>query len=410
MTEAAIPASTTSIETSGRARFATTVVIGHALKHIYLSSLSAVLIPEIKIGLALSSTQIGTLATVQQFSGWGSTVVSGYLGDRFANRTALMLTISLTVLGGSYFLLGVANSYALLLFVMLFVGIGPSLYHAPALAGLSRRFPDKRALLISLHGTGGSLGEALGPLTAAGLVTLLVWQDVLRLSLMPALLTALMIWALLKHEDTKGAGRASSFRNYVQSFAALLRQRALLLICLVSGLRSVGQATTAIFLPIYLREDLGYSAGLVGLYLSLAQLAGIGSQPLMGFLSDRFGHKRVLVPALGGFSLLLLAIPAADSKIQLALVILALGAFLFSLHAILISAAVELAGEEMQATTVSLIYASSFVGALAPTIAGVLADNYGLRSTFVFSCSMAALACLVLLFTRLPQRRHLERA
>jgi MFS family permease len=314
-----------------------------------------------------------------------------------------MLALSLTVMGISYFLVGLAESYVFLIFAMLFVGIGPSLFHAPALGSLSRRFPDRRAFMISLHGAGGSLGEVLGPLIAAGLVAVLYWQDVLRLSLLPALVAAFMIWALIRGDDAKqSTGR--SFRQYLGAFVTLLRQRALMLICVVSACRSVGQSTTAIFLPIYLREDFGYSAGLVGLFLSMAQLAGIGSQPLMGFLSDRLGHKQVLVPAMAMFALLLFIIPFADSKLQLAVVILILGGFLFSLHAILISAAAELASEEMQSTIVSLIYASGFLGSLAPTIAGVLADSYGLDTTFVFSAVFVAAGSIILAMTRLPKK------
>src|SRR5204863_1858124 len=134
-----------------------------------------------------------------------------------------------------------------------------------------------------------------------------------------------------------------------------------------------------------LREDLGYSAGLVGLYISLSQLAGIGSQPLMGHLADRVGHKAVILPALVMFAVALGLIPLADGKLQLAIVMLILGFFVFSMQSILTSAAVEVAGEELQSTVVSLIYASSFIGSLSPTIAGILADTYGLKSTFVFS-------------------------
>jgi FSR family fosmidomycin resistance protein-like MFS transporter len=340
---------------------------------------------------------------VQQFSGWGSTLTSGYLGDRFVNKTALMLAVSMTILGLSYFVLGLANTYGLILLTMLFVGIGPSLYHAPALGSLSRRFTARRAFVISLHGTGGSLGEVLGPLIAAGAVAVLYWQDVLKLSLLPALIGAATLWLLLKDDRAQAAG-TTSLRSYMGSFFGLLRQRALLMVCLVSAFRSVGQATTAIFLPIYLREDLGYSAGLVGLYLSMAQLAGIGSQPLMGFLSDRLGHKRVLIPAMSAFALLLLIVPLAEGKLQLAIVILALGAFLFSLHAILISAAAELAGDEVQSTIVSLIFAAGFLGSLAPTIAGVLADAYGIKVTFVFSAVCVAIGTLVLAATRLPAK------
>jgi MFS family permease len=124
----------------------------------------------------------------------------------------------------------------------------------------------------------------------------------------------------------------------------------------------------------------------------------------MGFLSDRLGHKPVLVPALIAFALLFLLVPLADGKAQLAIVIFALGAFLFSLHAILISTAAELVSEDMQSTVVSLIYASSFVGALAPTLAGVIADNYGLDKTFLFSAVLVGLAAFILMMTKLPKR------
>lgn len=388
----------------GRIRFGATIVAAHALKHVYLSGLAAVLLPEIKLGLGLNATQLGSLATLQQVTGWFSTMASGYFGDRFTNKTALLLAISLTLMGISYFILGIANSYVLLLLAMLVVGLGPSLFHPPALGALSRRFPDRRAFAISMHGTGGSVGEATGPLIAAGLLAFLTYQGVLQLSLIPALITAFLVLKFLKEGDAHSHGAPTSFRGYLGSFGKLFGQKALMMVCLVTALRSVGQASTTIFLPVYLREDLGYSAGLVALYIAMAQVAGIGSQPLMGFLSDRLGHKKVLVPALTIFALLFLLVPLADGKLQLAVVILAMGAFLFSLHAILISTAAELVSEEMHSTVVSLVYASSFIGALAPTFAGVLADNYGLESTFLMSAVLVGLAALVLSVTKLPHR------
>jgi MFS family permease len=161
-----------------------------------------------------------------------------------------------------------------------------------------------------------------------------------------------------------------------------------------------------VFLPIYLHEDLGYSAGLVGVYLAMAQIVGIGSQPVMGFLADRVGYKPVLIPALLAMAVLLLLIPAADGKLQLAVVILLLGTFLFSLHAILISAASELVEESMQSTIVSLIYASSFVGALSPTLAGILADEHGLQSTFILAAGLVFCSAITVAVTKLPSARQ----
>lgn len=387
-----------------RARFAAIIVVGHALKHALVSGIPAVVMPEIKQSMALSDTQVGSLGSVQQVSGWTATMCAGYLGDRFTNRTGLMLGISLGLVGGSLALISMSQSYAMLLLGMLCLGFGPSMFHPPAVGALSRRFADRRAFAISLHGTGGSIGEVLGPLIAAGLLSFLFWRDVLRVEFVPAIVGAIVLLLALKDRGEHADGDQKSFRVYLGSFLALLRHRTLALILLVTALRSVGQATTTIFLPIYLREDLGYSAALVGLYIALSQLAGIGSQPLMGFLSDRFGHKRVILPALSCFALLLAVVPLAEGKIALALVILGLGFFIFSMQSILTSAAVEQAGHEVHSTVVSLIYASSFVGSVAPTLAGVLADAYGLRSTFYMSASFAVLAVVVLLLTKMPNR------
>jgi MFS transporter, FSR family, fosmidomycin resistance protein len=403
MSEAILPRAT-PVQENQVNRFAGTIILGHALKHIYIAALSSQLLPELKLSLSLSATQVGTMASVQQFSSWGSTMTSGYLGDRFTSKTALMLGISLALMGVSYFILGIAESYAILLAAMLLVGIGPSLYHPPAIGALSRRFSGRRAFFISLHGAGGSLGEATGPLIGAGLLAILYWRDVLQLSMIPALAFAFLMWTLLKNDSAQEGG-AASLKEYLRAFWQLLKIRAIQLIYLATAFRTVGQATVMVFLPIYLREDLDYSRPLVGLYIALAQVVGIGSQPLMGYLSDRIGYKRVLVPSLALFALLLLLIPAADGKLQLAVVIVLLGTFLFSLHAILISAATELAGPAMQATTVSLIYAASFVGALAPTFAGILADSFGLESTFIFAFVLVSLSALTLSVTRLPGGR-----
>jgi MFS family permease len=385
-------------------RFAAIIIIGHALKHVYIAGFQAVLLPEIKLGLGLTSTQIGTMATLQQFSSWGSTVTSGYVGDRFVGKTALMLGLSLALIGVSYIMLATAGSYGMLLPAMLLVGLGPSIYHPPAIGALSRRFVKRRAFYISLHGAGGSVGEALGPLIAGGLIAVLYWRHVLEIAVLPAFITAFAMWTLLKNDKSEHHG-ASSLKEYLGSFKELLKIQTIQRIYVATAFRTVGQATTVVFLPIYMREELGYSAWLAGVYISMAQVVGIGSQPLMGYLTDRIGYKRVLVPALICFAIVLTLIPVADGKVQLAIVVLLLGTFLFSLHSILIASAAEFAGESMQATTVSLIYAASFVGALAPTVAGVLTDAYGFGSAFVFAAVLVSLSAVTLIFTKLPGSR-----
>ena len=386
----------------GRNQLATTVVLGHAIKHIYNSGLRTILLPEIKIGLGLSATQLGSLAFSRHATSWVTSMGAGYLGDRFPNRASLILAFSLALTGVSFFVVGAAPNYWMMFAAMLLVGVGPSLYHPPAIGALSRRFPDRRGFAISLHGTGGSIGEVLGPIITAGVLTLLMWRDVLQASLFPALLAAFVIWSMMRSMPGEVPGTAST-RAYFTSLATLLRRRALLALVLVTALRSMGQGVIITFLPVYLREDLEFSATRVALYMSMSQVVGIGAQPAMGFLSDRFGRKMVLMPAMACMGLLFITLTYADPGVQMVLTILALGAFQYSLHTIFIAAAMDIAGGEVQSTVVSLIYGASFLGTLSPVLAGVIADNYGIPSTFLYGGAVVLVSTFILAVLKLPK-------
>ena len=387
----------------GRNRLAAAVSSGHAVKHIYNSGLQSILLPEIKLGLGLSATQLGALAFARQVTGWITTIGAGYLGDRFAHRASLMLGISLTLMGVSFFIAGNAATYWMMFGAMLLVGLGPSLYHPPAIGALSRRFPDKRGFAISLHGTGGSVGEVLGPITAAGALTLLMWQDVLRISLFPALFAAFIVWSMMRSVPGDVPGSAST-RAYVVSLVSLLKKRALFALVMIAAMRSMGQSAITTFLPVYLREDLEFSAARVAIYLSLAQIVGIASQPAMGFLSDRFGRKAVLVPALVAQALLFFALHYADPGVPLVLTILALGAVLYSLHTIFIAAAMDVAGGEVQSTVVSLVYGATFLGTVSPILAGIIVDATETTSNaFIYGGVVVLLAAIPLWLLRLPR-------
>ena len=407
----------------GRNRLAATVVLGHAIKHIYNSGLQSILLAVIKDDLALSGAQFGLLSTSGRVTSGATTMVAGYLGDRFANRSGIMLMSSLGMMGISYFLLGSAPNYYLLLAAMLIVGVGPSLYHSPAIASLSRKFPDKRSFAISLHGTGGSIGEVVGPVLTGGLITgtylvAFEWREVLQISVLPALLCGLLIYLMMRNIPTVSTETAS-LGDYFSSLFALMSRRAMIALVAITALRSMGQGAIMAFLPVYLLEDQGITAVVIGLFMASIQFVGILAQPAMGFLADKFGHKAVLVPATAALGVLMIALRFAEADdtltftlwrlqiaapgIQFGIIGLAMGAFLYALHAIYIAAAMDVAEGEAQSTVVSLIYGASFLGALSPFIAGVIVDFTDTASAFVYGGVMVLAATLILVFTRLPK-------
>ena len=391
----------------GRNQLAVTVVLGHTVKHIYNSGLQSVILAVIKDDLRLTGTQFGLLATSQRVTSGTTTMVAGYLGDRFANRSGLMLMLSLGIMGVSYYLLGSAPSYWVLFAVMLLVGIGPSLYHPPAIASLSRKFPDRRGFAISLHGTGGSVGEVVGPVLTGGLIsgTYLVafhWRDVLHISVFPALFFAVAVYLMMRNIPAAAADTAS-LREYGSSLVSLMRRRAMLSLVFVTALRSSGQYAVMGFLPVYLLEDLEYDKVVIGLFMSGAQVTGIVAQPLMGYLSDRFGRKIVLVPCTLVMGLLIISLKFAEPGPQLVIAVLAMGAFLYSLHTIYIAGAMDVAQGQAQSTVVSLIYGASFIGAFSPWVAGWVADQWGNSSSFIYGGVLVILGALILWATRLPK-------
>jgi predicted MFS family arabinose efflux permease len=245
---------------------------------------------------------------------------------------------------------------------------------------------------------------------AGGLLALIGWRLIFQMSAIPAVLFGLSIWLLLRRlpvqrrEDT-------SFRTYLGAYRGalgrLLTNRRILGVLLVVAGFSATQAAVMTFLPIYLREDIGYSSIRAGVYLSAAQVVGIVSQPVMGFLSDRHGRKAVLLPGILILGVTVFSLYVAPADIPLLLAIVAMGAVLFPLMSILLAAAGDVAGEELQATTVGLVFASAVIfSGVSPLISGLLADEYGVKTVFLYGGGLATITAVVLGIQRWPGRRQ----
>ena len=272
------------------------LVAGHGIKHMYASGFLLIL-PEMRLGLALSNSDLGTLATARNLAGSLMNLPAGFLADRSSKQWPMILGITMISIGTLQFIMGTVSSYWPIVICAIFAGASISLWHPAAIAALSQRFADRRGLVISLHGTGGSIGEALGPLVVGGALLWLVWQTVLQASLFPALIGGGLVWWLMRNVQGQGTGTLT-MQDYVASLKLLFRTRGLQTVLIVTGLYSFAQGGFVTFLPVYLRIDLEYSTFQAAAFIAAAQVSGIISQPIMGWLSDRFGRAMVLAPSL----------------------------------------------------------------------------------------------------------------
>lgn len=378
------------------------IFVAHAIKHIYNSGRYRMINPEIRKGLGLSYSQLGSLDTSSHVSAWISNMFAGYLGERFSRDTGLMLGISLALMAGSIGLAGFVNNYGFMLAVMFLIGIGPAMFHPPAIGELSHRFPPhKRGFAVSLHGMGANLGEVLGPVVFASLLSFMIWRDALKTSVLPLFIVAFAVWVLLslnRRESVDGSPKISG-KDYFKSMYDLMKNRIVLILIITTALRSVGDGAVEGFLTTYMIEDLNYSFAFVAILVSSAQIAGIISQPVMGYASDRVGRKPVLVV---GSALLMTAafvLSVARPGIQVFIAILLRGALTYSLHHIFVAAALDAANGIAQSTIVSLVYGSGFAGTLSPTVAGLISDRYGIHSAFLCGGIVLIVPTVVLALT-----------
>ena len=389
----------------GREKVAATIAVAHTVKHLYNSGQASLIMPEIKLDLGLSRAQFGSLATASSIAWWSSTMLAGYLGDRYNNRAGLMLAIALSLMGGSLFLVGFAPGYWTMLGVMFLAGIGPSMFHPPALGELSRRFPDRRGFAVSLHGMGANVGEVGGAPITALFLSLMFWRTLLKASIVPALMAAAAVFVLMPSRKRDTWEQAQTVSGYFGSLVGLLSNRILLLLMVTTALRSVGEGAVSGFLPLYLRDDLSYSVTTVALFLSIAQVGGIISQPVMGLLSDRIGRKPVLVFGTAAVmaSAFALALVDGTNRLALFLTVVVRGAFSFSLHHIFVAAALDASRGAAQSTVVSLIYGAGFLGTFSPYLAGLISDRYDdIQMAFWFGGIMAILPTILLIVARFP--------
>ena len=368
---------------------------GHFAIH-WFQQLFPVLLPSVKAGLGLSDVQVGALTSARQMAQGTLNLPSGLLADSLVRHRALILASSLVIMGLAYLLFGKAPAFVWLLFAAGLVGLGSALWHPAATATLSNRFPRRRATALAVHGMGATSSDTITPLVMGVLLVTFPWQEVLALQIVPAILVGFLVLHGLRGIFT-GAGSQASRSAQIREIGELARNPVFLTISAARGLTQMGRLVVLTFLPIYLQEHLGYSPFILGVHIMLLHAMGTISQPILGFLSDRFGRKAVLLPSFITLGLLFLLLAVAAAGIQLGLVITVIGVFFYTLMNITNAAVMDVAGSKIQATSYGLTSVLTQLFVIpTPILAGYLIGSYGIHSAFFLAGAFLLLAGLVI--------------
>ncbi len=379
------------------------ITAAHALTHWYPATFY-LLLPLIGKELGLSYSQIGLVMTCQYAAGAIANIPGGMVVDT-VGRKGFLMALSLFWVGFPYLLIGFTHSYAMLLLCMSLVGIGNNLWHPTAIPTLANRYPENKGLVLSIHGMGGNVGDALAPLVIGALLTILPWREIVVVNVIPGLLmSGLLVLYLgsftlrrkkkiVKSGDAEAAGQ--SVAEYFAGLKELLKNRNLIYLSTSSAFRSMTQNALLTFLPVFLAYEMGYNPFWVGLCMFAMQAAGFAAAPISGHLSDKMGCRQIIMISMGMTALVLVFMAFAGRSTAFVFFIAVLGFFLYAIRPVLQAWLLESTPKNMGGTSIGILFAVQAAGsAVSPLIGGYLADQYGLMATFYFLAGTIVIANL----------------
>jgi MFS family permease len=307
--------------------------------------------------------------------------------------------------------MGLSHQYWMLLGCAALVGVGNNLWHPTAIPLLAKRFPENRGLVVSIHGMGGNVGDAVAPLVVGWMLYAISWRNVMVLNVLPGvLMSAIILFSLgrMQSQAPSGADKPPPvpLAKRLSDFRRLLSNRTLVMLSVSGAFRSMTQSTLLTFLPAYLLREMDFSKGTVGNCLFAMQVAGFAAAPVAGHLSDQMGRRRIIMSSMATSGVVLLAMALAGHSALFVFLVAFLGFFLFAIRSVMQAWLLDATPPNMGGTSIGVLFGTQALGVAAgPFLGGLLADQFGLISTFYFLACTIVAANMFIFFTPAPKEQ-----
>ena len=387
--------------------------LGHGIKHFGQGALT-VIGPLLKASLSLSEVSYALIFSSMNVSSGLSNIPAGILSDMYRRKIAWLLAISMFTISFGYLLIGLTKIYILILVGVILIGFGTSFWHAPAFGTLAARYPQKKGFALSMHLTGAQIGNTLGPPIIGGLISGITlgsfikfsgfgWETVSMLLVVPMILTGVLVLVFFKSAGIESDSNWS-FQEYWERTKTLIEDKIILGLIILGAMRASIHTSFQLWLAVYLKEELDYSAWIIGWHIALITAAGIISTPIMGILSDKFGRKPVIQISMSLMAIYLFLFLIFDEGIGLVILIGLLGMFFFSVMPIVTAATMDRVpkGSEGSGTALNFI-GMSLIGFMSPVISGIIYAKYNFEGISIFAGVIAVSG--IVLCTFLPMKK-----
>lgn len=369
------------------------ILLSHMANDGYVTILTPIL-SEIKSEFGLSPIEMGLIMSIYSFAGSGMQMPVSFLAD-YTGRKKTILSLGLVLSAIGVMGYGFSAGYVSLLFFVLVAGIGSSSYHPTGMAMITDELGrDRKGFSLGIFTVAGSLGSSLMPF-AMGFLALYSWRLGAKILALPALITGVLIYLLFPEGHVENR---SIKKTLIDIKDLILLNPPVLLIASFGGIVSLIYFGSITFLPLYMTEVYGWNPVKNGLFIGLFHSTAIVSQPLLGYLNDRYdGKKWLMVAGLAGAAALslLVAFPSVMLTVFFGCIV---GAAVLGVRPLVTALATDYTNTGTSSSTIGFLFMiNTAFGALSPILGGTLQYYFSIQVVLVIYSILLLLGMLTLL-------------
>lgn len=359
-------------------------MLAHFSHHL-LPALPVPLLPFIRDDFALDYTQAGLVVSVFSLSYGIGQLPAGWLADRIGPR--IMITIGICGVALAGLLVGLSQTYVMLIALLALMGVVGGGYHPSAAPMISASVePKNRGRTLGFHLIGGSGSYFLAPLIAAAIAATWGWRGSFIGLAVPTMIFGIIFYVLLgrRAKMSKTKQTLTNHRDKPPSPPGYLRH--LVVFMILTTFTGAVTFSTIAFIPLFMVDHFGVSEGTAAAFLSIIYSAGLWVSPLGGYLSDRLGRVPVMLSVCLITGPVIYLLNLASYSLGIGALLLILGIVIYVRMPASESYILGQAPERHRSTIYAIYYSAGVEGAAILTpVMGFLIDRFGFYSSFTIA-------------------------
>lgn len=350
--------------------------------------------------LGASPERIGLIVSVSTLTGVFLKLPSGALSDIYGRR--ILLRVGVVAFGLPPFIYPFVSDLNVLTGLRFIHGLATAIFAPSALATVAELYKERRGAALGTYTACTQSGSLLGPFIGGWLVYTAGFSAAFVTAGIFGCIALIIFFSLHLNPPTpvvKEKGLSPVLAEMMKGFAAVARNRKVLITSSTDAAKMIANGALMAFLPLY-GISVGLNPGEVGLLFSVQAITSFLSKPIMGRVSDRVGRQPLIVIGLIICAGTFLSIAHVASFPLLLVLAAGFGfgeAVVSSSSSALVADSSEFkrlgAGMGMQGTIMDIGHASG------PLLAGVLIARLNYQAAFLIIAGIQLVAAAVFWFT-----------